>query len=72
VFTVILRGMRTEIRLIKTEPVPKCGTYEVRVSYYFDWDDEQSRRLRPGQIDSAEALERAKAVARAERAKLEQ
>jgi hypothetical protein len=48
--------MRTEIRLIKTEPVPKCGTYEVRISYIFDWDDEKSRRLRPGQIDGAEAL----------------
>ena len=64
--------MRTEVRLIKTESVPKCGTYEVRVSYFFDWDDEKSRRLRPEQIDGAEALKRATAIARAERAKLGQ
>jgi hypothetical protein len=49
--------------------VPKCGTYEVRVSYFFDWDDDRSRHIRPGKIDGAEALERAKARARAERDK---
>jgi len=59
--------MRREIRLIKKEPVPRCGTYEVRVSYYFDWDDDSGRRLRPEQIDGAEALKRATALARAKR-----
>ena len=33
-FSPKLEAMRTEVRLIKTEPVPKCGTYEVRVSYF--------------------------------------
>jgi hypothetical protein len=50
--------MRTEIRLIKTEPVPKCGTYEVRVSYFFDREDDMGRRLRPEQMGSADALKR--------------
>jgi hypothetical protein len=68
-FTATFLRMRTEIRLIKIEPVPKCGTYEVRVSYYFDWEDDASRRLRPGHLSSAEALKLATARARAERDK---
>jgi hypothetical protein len=57
------------IRLIKHEPVPKCGSYEVRFSdgrppLYFHWDDEPSRRLRPEMLTGVQALEVAKMVAR--------
>jgi hypothetical protein len=49
-------------RLIKREVVPKCGSFEVRFSdgtpsQYFYWDDVAGRRLRPAQVDSAEASE---------------
>jgi hypothetical protein len=59
------------VRLIKHEAVPKCGSFEVRFadgrpSRYFYWDDIAGRRLRD-QVDSQKALERAKAFARAER-----
>ena len=61
----------TQVRLIKHEVVPKCGSYEVRFpdgkSVYFYWDDEPSRRLRPEQVDSKVALERARAFARGAR-----
>ena len=60
--------MRTEIRLIKREPVPKCGTFEVRVSYFFDWEDDASR-LRPEQKRSGDALKPAKERTRVERDK---
>jgi hypothetical protein len=57
------------IRLIKHEPVPKCGSYEVRYSdgrpsVFFHWDDVAGRRLRPEQVDGKTALEAAKAFAR--------
>jgi hypothetical protein len=57
------------IRLIKHEAVPKCGSYEVRFpdgrrSKYFYWDDVASRRARPEQMTSEQALEEAKAFAR--------
>jgi hypothetical protein len=60
------------VRLIKHEVVPKCGSYEVRFSdgrpsVYFYWDDTAGRRIRPGKAGSKEALEQAKAFARAER-----
>ena len=60
------------IRLIKHEAVPRCGSYEVRFSdgrpsRYFYWDDVPSRRLRPDLLTGDEALEKAKALARAER-----
>jgi hypothetical protein len=53
------------VRLIKHEPMPKCGSYEVRYSdgtrsKYFYWDDVPGRRLRPEQIGSKEALGRPK------------
>jgi hypothetical protein len=48
-----------------------CGTYEVRFadgreSKYFYWDDVASRRLRPDMLTSEQALEQARAFARAE------
>jgi hypothetical protein len=54
--------------------VAKCGSFEVgfhdgRESVYFRWDDIPGRRLKPGQMDSATALEAAKALAKAERNK---
>jgi hypothetical protein len=62
------------VRLIKHEVVPRCGSFEVciegRESKYLYWDDEASRRLRPDQMTSEQALEQAKAYARSERDKL--
>ena len=59
------------VRLIKHEVIPQCGSFEVRFedgrpSKYFYWDDLPSRRLRPDLVDSETALEQAKAFARAE------
>jgi hypothetical protein len=67
--------MTDHIRIIKHEAVPKTGSFEVRFSdgrpsKFFYYEDEKSRRLRPEQVDSETALERAKAFARAERDKL--
>jgi hypothetical protein len=68
--------MPEPVRLIKHEAVPKCGSFEVsfsdgRPSRYFYWDDIPGRRLYPDQVDSQTALERAKALARAVRGKLD-
>jgi hypothetical protein len=62
------------IRLIKHEVIPKTGSYEVRFSdgresKYFYWEDIPSRRLRPEQMTSAQALQAAKTFAGAERDK---
>jgi hypothetical protein len=51
----------TNVRLIKHEAVPKCGSYEVRFangrpSRFFHWDDVAGRRLRPEQVDGERAL----------------
>jgi hypothetical protein len=64
--------MTDRIRLIKHEAVPQCGSFEVRFtdgwkSKYFYWDDLPSRRLREDILTSEQALEQAKALARAER-----
>jgi hypothetical protein len=61
-----------DVRLIKHEAVPKCGSSEVRFpagepSRYFYFEDVPSRRLRPEQMTGEEALEQARAFARAER-----
>jgi hypothetical protein len=50
--------------------VPQCDSYEVRFpdgqpSRYFYWDDVASRRLRPETLTGEQALEQAKAFARA-------
>jgi hypothetical protein len=60
------------VRLIKHEVITNCGSFEVRFpdgrpSQYFYWEDLPGRRLRPDLLTSDVALERAKAVARAER-----
>jgi hypothetical protein len=62
------------IRIIRHSAVPATGSFEVRftdgrTSRFFYWDDIAGRRLRPDILTSAEALEQAKAFARAERDK---
>jgi hypothetical protein len=66
--------MTDRIQIIRHEPVPKCGSYEVRFSdgrpsKYFYWEDTPGRRLRSDH--SKQALEDAKAFAEAERSRLE-
>jgi hypothetical protein len=63
------------VRLIKHEVVPKCGSFEVRFpdgrpSQYFYWEDLPGRRLRQDMLTSDVALEQAKALARSERERL--
>ena len=60
------------IRIIRHSAVPDTGSYEVRFtdgreSKYFYFDDMAGRRLRPEILTSEQALEQAKAFARAER-----
>ena len=60
------------IRIIRHEAVPKTGSFEVRfadgrASKYFYYDDVLGWRLRPDMLTSEQALEQAKAFARAER-----
>jgi hypothetical protein len=57
------------VRLIKHEAVPQCGSFEVRFpdgrpSRYFYWDDIAGRRMRPEQMTSEQALKQAKACGR--------
>jgi hypothetical protein len=66
--------MTDGIRIIKHEAVLMCGSFEVRFPddrppRYFYWDDVPSRRLRPDMLTSEQALEQARAFARAERDK---
>ena len=47
------------VRLIKHEVIPDCGSFEIRFpdgrpSRYFYWDDLPSRRLRPDLVDSGD------------------
>lgn len=68
-----LETMRAaRIRIIRHEAVPKTGSFEVRFAdgrppKYFYYDDVLGRRLRPEILTSQQALEQAKAFARAER-----
>jgi hypothetical protein len=60
------------IRIIRHEAVPQTGRFEVRfadgrASQFFYFDDVLARRLRPEILTSEQALEQAKALARAER-----
>jgi hypothetical protein len=59
------------IRIFKHEAVPGCGSFEVRLpgrtSRFFYFDDLASRRLRPETLTREQALEQAKALARAAR-----
>jgi hypothetical protein len=65
--------MADHIRLIRHELArSKCGSFEVRfadgrASKFFHFDDVPSRRLRPDLLTSEQALEQARAFARAER-----
>jgi hypothetical protein len=57
------------VRLIKHEAVPNCGSYEARYadgrpSQFFYWDDLPARRLDPNTLTSEQAFEKAKAAAR--------
>jgi hypothetical protein len=58
----------SEVRILKQEAVPGCGSFEVKIqgkpSQYFYWDDIQARRLRPETLDRKTALKQAKALAR--------
>ncbi|MCK1691625.1 hypothetical protein IVA85_38805 [Bradyrhizobium sp. 145] len=61
------------VRIRKHEAVPQTGSYEVcfadgRPSIYFYWDDVAGRRLAPNLLTGAEALEKARSLARAEMA----
>ncbi len=55
------------------ETIPECGTIEVRVSYFFAWDDNKGRRDMSLSVDMTkeQALEAAKEFARKEREKLD-
>ena len=60
------------IYIIRHERVPQTGSFEVRFadnspSKFFYFDDLPGRRLRPDTLTSEQALEQAKAYARAER-----
>jgi len=63
------------IQIIKHELFrSKCGSFEVcftdgRESKFYYFDDILARRLRPDILTSEQALEQAKALARAEREK---
>jgi hypothetical protein len=65
-----------QIRIIKHEAVPNCGSYEVvfpdgRAPVCFYFEDNASRRLRPlEQLTRDQALETAQRLAREEQAKL--
>jgi hypothetical protein len=64
--------MPNRVRIIKHEAVPGCGSFEVRFadgrpSRFWYWDDLPSRRLRPDMLTREQALEQAKAFARAAR-----
>jgi len=58
------------VRIIHHEAVPDCGSFEVRWPggrRFFYWDDLAGRRLSPDILTRDQALEQAKALARAER-----
>jgi hypothetical protein len=67
--------MSEPVRLIKHQAVPKCASFEVRFSdgspSYFYWDDIAGRRLNPDRVDSEKALQRARALARTVRDKID-
>jgi hypothetical protein len=65
------------VRLIKHEAVPNCGSYEIhfpdgRPSRFIYWDDLAGRRMRPEMVDRAVAERVAKIFARAEQHMLNQ
>jgi hypothetical protein len=63
------------IRIIRHEPVPDCGSFDVRFqdgreSVYFYWDDNAFRRGVSREMTQADAMEAAKDLARVERDRL--
>ena len=63
------------VRLNEHETIPQTGSYELRFSdgrpsVYFYFDDDPGRRSITGKMTGAEASEKGKALARAERDKL--
>jgi hypothetical protein len=68
------KAMIGRIQIIRHEPAPKCGSYEVRFpdgrpSKFFYWEDIPGRRLNSDQVNSSQALKDAKAFAEAERSR---
>ena len=70
--------MIDRIRIIPHAPegIPDCGSFEVwfadgRPSQYFYWDDNPGRASTTRKMDQTQAKEAARALARAERDKLE-
>ena len=66
--------MIARIRITRHEVVPRSGSYQVRFadgrpSKLFYFDDVLAQRLRPDMLTSEQALEQAKAFARAARDK---
>ena len=64
--------MSDRIRIIEHEAVPQCGSFEVRLRTdarrgFSIGMNLLGRRLRPHMLTSEQALEQAKALARAER-----
>jgi hypothetical protein len=61
---------RCGIRIIRHKGVKDSGSFEVRLPdgrrEFFYWDNVPSRRLRPDTLTSEQALEQARAFARAE------
>jgi hypothetical protein len=63
------------VRLIRHSVIEDCGSFEVlfsdgRRSEYFYWDDNAGRASITGKVSQAQALEQAKALARAEGANI--
>jgi hypothetical protein len=65
----------TSVYIIRHEAIPQTGSYEVKftdgrpsICHYFD--DDRGRRSITGKMTSADALQAAKALARAEQEKL--
>jgi hypothetical protein len=66
--------MSARVQVVKREPIPQTGSYEVRFSdgrpsKHFYWDDVPDRRLGSDLLTSEEAGKRARAFAQAERDK---
>lgn len=65
--------MVDRVRIVEHSAVPHTGSFEVihpGGREFFYWDDIAGRRLRPDAMTRDQALQKAKAFARAERNKL--
>jgi len=64
--------MEKRIRIVPHAGIDKdCGSFEVRVSVFFHWEDNPGRRLRPDAMTREQAKEAAQKLAREEQEKLE-